>query len=79
MNANTTNTHLDEPTMYAYLVDSTILACISFVATQDPEYQCAYHLDSRAIDHISNNRKSFFQIRCLTTLIGICLSDNKII
>ena len=51
--------------MYAYIANSTILACTTLnstvlvcttlVAMKNPDYQHAYHLDSGATDHIAND------------------------
>jgi hypothetical protein len=65
--------------VYAYISDSTILACTTLIATRDPEYRHAWHLDSGATDHIANNRRSFSKIRRLASPISIRLGDDKII
>jgi hypothetical protein len=65
--------------VYAHIADSTILACTTLVATQDPEYRHAWHLDSGATDHIANDRRAFSQICRLASPIGIRLGDDKII
>ncbi len=78
-NAHAANTHSDEPTVYANIADSTVLACTTLLASQDPVYRSAWHLDSGATDHIANDRKAFLQIRRLATPIGIRLGDDKVI
>jgi hypothetical protein len=78
-NAHTANASPNEPIVYAQVADSTVLACTTLVATQDPEYRRAWHLDSGATDHIVNDRKAFFQICRLAAPIGIRLGDDKII
>jgi hypothetical protein len=70
---------VEEPRVYAHIADSTILAYTTLVATWDPEYRHAWHLDSSAIDHIANDRRAFSYIRRLASPIGIRLGDDKII
>jgi len=70
---------VEEPRVYAHIADSTVLACTTLVATKNPNYRHAYHLDSGAIDHIANDRRAFCYIRRLASPIGIRLGDDKII
>jgi ribosomal protein L12E/L44/L45/RPP1/RPP2 len=77
--ANIAQTHVEEPRVYAHIADSTVLACTTLVATKNPDYRHAYHLDSGATDHIANDRRSFSCIRRLASPIGIRLGDDKII
>jgi hypothetical protein len=65
--------------VYAHIADSTVLACTTLVATKNPNYQHAYHLDSSATDHIANNQRAFSLIRRLASPIAIRLGNNKII
>jgi hypothetical protein len=70
---------VEEPRTYAHIADSTILACTTLVATKNPDYRHAFHLDSGATDHIANDRRAFSLIRRLPSPIGIRLGDDKII
>jgi hypothetical protein len=70
---------VEELRVYAHIANSTVLACTTLVATKNPNYRHAYHLDSSATDHIANNRQAFSYIRRLASPIGIRLRDNKII
>jgi hypothetical protein len=65
--------------VYAHIADSTVLAYTTLVATKNPDYQHAYHLDSSATDHIANNRRALSHIRRLASPIAIRLRDDKII
>jgi hypothetical protein len=65
--------------VYAHIADSTVLACTTLVATKNPNYRHAYHLDFGATDHIVNDRKAFSYIRRFASLISIRLRDDKII
>jgi hypothetical protein len=65
--------------VYAHIADSTVLACTTLVATKNPNYRHAYHLDSGATDHIANDRRAFSLIRRLASPIAIRLGNDKII
>jgi hypothetical protein len=65
--------------VYAYIANSTVLACTTLVVTKDPDYCHTWNFDSGATDYIVNNQRAFSYIRCLASSIGICLRDNKII
>jgi hypothetical protein len=70
---------MEEPRVYAHIADSTVLACTTLVATKNPNYRHAYHLDSGATNHIANDKRAFSYIRRLASSISIRLRDDKII
>jgi hypothetical protein len=65
--------------VYAHIANSTVLAYTTLVATKNPDYQHAYHLNSSATDHIANDQRAFSYIRRLASPISIRLGDDKII
>jgi hypothetical protein len=70
---------MEEPRVYAYIANSIVLACTTLVATKNPNYRHAYHLDSSATDHIANDQRAFSYIHRLASPISIHLGDDKII